>query len=139
MKVLILTLKLSRVGAIWTQHQKHTFLNEFALKCKSLVKQSITKQRKNKKSDVQSKWGPTNHLKFHDINFPAKNGKTIFLREFFHEICLINKEYKYNYIAEINWKKITWLGFKGQNNSKWCALHPNLLLFTNQPINCFIN
>ena len=63
-----------------------------------------------------SKWLPINDLKFRNINSPAKNGKTIFPKEFFHEIWLIYKECKYNYIAEIKLeKKVTWSQFKGQN------------------------
>ena len=54
---------------------------------------------------MASKWRPINHVRFCDINFPAKNGKTIFLKEFFQEIWLINKKCKYNYIAEIKLQK----------------------------------
>ena len=38
-----------------------------------------------------------------------KYGRTIFPKEFFHEIWFINKECKYNYIAEIKLEKVTWL------------------------------
>ena len=61
MRTAYLTLKWSRSsvcplvvkgGSIWTQHQKHTFQNEFCVG--SLVKYSkiIKTQQKNRKSDV---------------------------------------------------------------------------------------
>ena len=53
-------------------------------------------QNGGKKTKTKTK----KHLKFRNINFPNKNGKTIFPKEFFHKIWLINKECKYNYIPE---------------------------------------
>ena len=66
------------------------------------IRESVSKMSAKKKKK---------NLKFRDINFPAKNGITIFPKEFCHKIWLINKECKYNYIAETKFdpKKVIWL------------------------------
>ena len=58
-------------------------------------------QKKMKIGPTVSKWPSINPLKFRYINFPAKMRTSFSRINFFHEIRLINKECKYNYIAEI--------------------------------------
>ena len=49
-----------------------------ALKFGSLVKCSKKTKMQQKIKNRTCKWQPINHLRFHNINFSTKNGKTIF-------------------------------------------------------------
>ena len=51
------------------------------------------------------KMAAKNQFLFRDIEFPTKNGKTTFLKEFFLEIWLIIEDFKYNDTAEIKFGK----------------------------------
>ena len=56
------------------------------------VLQEIPNAAKNSKNGCSVfKWQPKKHLKLRDINILAKNGKTVFPKEFFHKIWLIIK------------------------------------------------
>ena len=71
----------------------------------------MQQQKKKKKS----KWRPIDHLRFCDIKFPVLNGKTVFPKEIFRKMWLINKECKYSYIAEITLEK-RFLGLDEREN-----------------------
>ena len=82
-----------------TKNKTNTKRNK--TKNKTKQKQKQNKARNLKIGFTISKWRPKIWSQTRNINFPTKNGKTTFPKEFFHKIWLIIGECKYNYIAEI--------------------------------------
>ena len=70
-----------------------------------VIQKNQNSAKKSKIGYTITKWRPKNQFQFRDIKFLTKNGKTTFPIEFFLEIWLIIKDYKYNYTAEIKFRK----------------------------------
>ena len=69
-----------------------------------VIQKNQNTAKKSKIGYTITTWRPKNQFPSRDIKFPTKNGKTIFLKEFFLEIWLIIEDCKYNYTAEIKFE-----------------------------------
>ena len=70
-----------------------------------VIQKNQNTAKKSKIGYTFTKWRPKNQFPSRDIQFPTKNGKTTFPKEFFLEIRLIIEDCKYNYTAEIKFEK----------------------------------
>ena len=95
-----------------------------------VIQKNQNTAKKSKIGYTITKWRPKNQIPSRDIKFPTKNGKTPFPKEFFLEMWLIIEYFKYNYAAEIKFKKKKLFGcaFMGKTNFEQ---RPKMLIYAN--------
>ena len=117
-------------GSLWTLTQESTFPNEFGGEMRAtdeVIQKNQNTANKSKIGYTITKWRPKkNQFIFRDIKFPTKNGKTTFPKEFFLEIWLIIEDCKYNYTAEIKFRKSYSVALLWGKQILYSALNANL-------------